>query len=173
MLRAMLPRSGLQTLAAAFACCVMLGGCAYGYTRQIVRAQFAAELDCPEVKMVRRPLWYVREGARYYKVSGCGVLRTYKCPGEDSLTSYDESPCTWTEGDIDAPKIGGDADQNGAELPAGDSDATADDVAEDEGSVADEADEAEAGAASDDSEDDDSEDKTDEDDGQDEDDDEE
>src|SRR5262245_11896619 len=79
-------------------------GCAYGDVRQVVRAQFASELDCPEVQLKRRDAWYGREGHQF-KVTGCGVVRTYTCEDVDSRVSYDEPACTWVNGDIDAPQL--------------------------------------------------------------------
>jgi len=79
-------------------------GCAYGEVRQVVRAQFASELDCPEVVVKRRDAWYGREGHQF-KVTGCGVVRSYTCEQIDGRVSYDEPACTWVEGDIDAPKM--------------------------------------------------------------------
>jgi hypothetical protein len=84
--------------------CAGLLGCAYGEVRQVVRAQFAAELNCPEVLIQKRDVWYMYDSPDQYKVSGCGVMRTYTCPAdEDGLVSYDEPACTWVAGDADAP----------------------------------------------------------------------
>jgi hypothetical protein len=105
MLRAMSFRSGssvavLGLLSASFA-----GGCAYGEVRQVVRAQFATELDCPEVQIKRRDAWYGYDTGNQFKVSGCGVMRTYTCNDPDGRVSYDEPACTWVEGDADAPQM--------------------------------------------------------------------
>ncbi|MDD9936171.1 MAG: hypothetical protein OXT09_21345 [Myxococcales bacterium] len=81
------------------------GGCAYGELRTVLRAQFASELDCPEVQIERRELWYSYDGPDQYKISGCGVMRTYTCPNPEGLVSYDEPQCEWVEGDADAPQI--------------------------------------------------------------------
>jgi hypothetical protein len=104
MLRAMSFRSRssvvvLGLLGAALAC-----GCAYGEVRQVVRAQFASELDCPEVQITRRNAWYGYDTGNQFKVSGCGVMRTYTCNDPDGRVSYDEPACTWVAGDADAPK---------------------------------------------------------------------
>jgi hypothetical protein len=80
-------------------------GCAYGEVRQVVRAQFASELDCPEVFITKRDAWYQYESPNQFKVSGCGVMRTYTCPVYEGRVSYDEPACTWVEGDADAPKM--------------------------------------------------------------------
>jgi hypothetical protein len=80
-------------------------GCAYGELRTVLRAQFASELNCAEVKIQKRALWYSYEGPDQYKISGCGVMRTYTCPAVDGLVSYDEPQCKWVEGDADAPKM--------------------------------------------------------------------
>jgi hypothetical protein len=80
----------------------------------VIRAQFAAELSCPEVTLKKRDTWYVYDGPDQYKVTGCGVIRTYTCPAGDGMASYDEPACTWVEGDADAPqmaKMEGDADE--------------------------------------------------------------
>ena len=71
----------------------------------MVRAQFATELDCPEVQIKRRDAWYGYDTGNQFKVSGCGVMRTYTCNDPDGRVSYDEPACTWVEGDADAPKM--------------------------------------------------------------------
>jgi hypothetical protein len=83
---------------------LLLGGCAYGEVRQVVRAQFATEFDCPEVLLKKRELWYSYEGPDQFKAIGCGRVRTYTCP-KSGLVSYDEPVCTFVEGDADAPKM--------------------------------------------------------------------
>jgi hypothetical protein len=105
MLRAMSFRSRssivvLGLLGSALAC-----GCAYGEVRQVVRAQFASELDCPEVQITKRSAWYGYDTGNQFKVSGCGVMRTYTCNDPDGRVSYDEPACTWVAGDADAPKM--------------------------------------------------------------------
>ena len=120
MLRAMFVRSSVVSVLVLG--CASLVGCAHGEVRQVIRAQFAAELSCPEVTLKKRDVWYVYESPDQYKVSGCGVMRTYTCPAGDGLASYDEPACTWVAGDADAPqmaKMVGDADE-GAQ-PADDS----------------------------------------------------
>jgi len=112
MLRAMFVRSSVVS-ALVFGCASLVG-CAHGEVRQVIRAQFAAELSCPEVTLKKRDVWYVYEGPDQYKVSGCGVMRTYTCPAGDGMASYDEPACTWVAGDADAPqmaKMTPDADQ--------------------------------------------------------------
>jgi hypothetical protein len=117
---------------------LLLGGCAYGEVRQVVRAQFASELDCPEVLLKKRELWYSYEGPDQFKAIGCGHVRTYTCP-KSGLVSYDEPVCTFVEGDADAPKMaemtpdedegapppeddmGGSEDTSGGETPPDDS----------------------------------------------------
>jgi hypothetical protein len=81
-------------------------GCAYGNVRQVLRAQFASEVGCSEVTLKKRDFWYVSDNPHQYKISGCGVMRTYTCAQEDAegLISYDEPACKWEEGDADAPK---------------------------------------------------------------------
>jgi hypothetical protein len=81
-------------------------GCAYGNVRQVLRAQFASEVGCSEVTFKKRDFWYVSDNPHQYKISGCGVMRTYTCTQEDAegLISYDEPACKWEEGDADAPK---------------------------------------------------------------------
>jgi hypothetical protein len=113
MLRAMSQRP-LSVIALGFSVFAGLG-CAYGEVRQVVRAQFASELDCPEVFIVKRDAWYQYENPNQFKVTGCGVMRTYTCPKEASgRVSYDEPACTWVEGDADAPKMAAPVPEEGA-----------------------------------------------------------
>lgn len=85
----------------------LAGGCAYGEVRQVLRAQFASEVGCSDVKLSKRSTWYVSENPNQYKISGCGVVRTYSCTEEQAsgFVSYDEPACSWEEGDSDAPKM--------------------------------------------------------------------
>jgi hypothetical protein len=78
----------------------LASGCAYGEVRQVVRAQFASELDCPEVQIKRG-----YDTPNQFKVFGCGVVRTYTCNDADGRVSYDEPACTWVNGDADAPQM--------------------------------------------------------------------
>jgi hypothetical protein len=103
MLRAMSARP-IVVFALGLGVCAGFG-CAYGEVRQVVRAQFATELDCPEVFITKRDAWYQYESANQFKVTGCGVVRSYTCPVDDGRVSYDEPACTWVEGDADAPKM--------------------------------------------------------------------
>lgn len=97
-------------------------GCAYGELRTVLRAQFASELNCAEVKIQKRALWYSYEGPDQYKISGCGVMRTYTCPATDGLVSYDEPQCKWVEGDADAPTINTDTEASPLDEAADDGD---------------------------------------------------
>jgi hypothetical protein len=84
----------------------LVSGCAYGNVRQVLRAQFASDVDCSQVTIKKRDFWYISDNPHQYKISGCGVMRTYTCDQEDAdgLISYDEPACKWEEGDADAPK---------------------------------------------------------------------
>ncbi len=107
MLRAMRARLFPVTALAWAVLCLALfsaAGCAYGEVRQVIRAQFASELNCPEVTLKRRALWYVSDEPDQYMVTGCGVVRTYSCPNVSGLVSYDKPPCTYVNGNADAPK---------------------------------------------------------------------
>jgi hypothetical protein len=103
MLRAMLQRA--IVVFALFSAVSAGFGCAYGEVRQVVRAQFASELNCPEVFITKRDAWYQYDSPNQFKVSGCGVMRTYTCPVDEGTVSYDKPACTWVEGDADAPKL--------------------------------------------------------------------
>jgi hypothetical protein len=91
---------------AGVALATLVSGCAYGNVRQVLRAQFASDLDCADVTIKKRDFWYVSDNPHQYKISGCGVMRTYTCTQDDAegLISYDEPACKWEEGDADAPK---------------------------------------------------------------------
>jgi hypothetical protein len=75
-------------------------GCAYGEMRQVVRAQFAAELSCPEVTVEARKPYDEQYVDGQYRATGCGVTRTYTCPADAGLVSYDENACTFVDGDL-------------------------------------------------------------------------
>lgn len=97
-------KSALPVLGIALA--ASSSGCAYGGVRQVIRAQFASDTGCSTVTLKKRDFWYISDNPHQYKVSGCGVMRTYTCTQEDAdgLVSYDEPACKWEEGDADAPK---------------------------------------------------------------------
>jgi hypothetical protein len=78
-------------------------GCAYGEVRQVIRAQFASEFNCPEVQLRKRDSWYAQDNPNQFKVTGCGKVRTYTCDKEVGLVSYDSPACKFVEGDADAP----------------------------------------------------------------------
>ncbi|MDH5671997.1 MAG: hypothetical protein OEZ06_07585 [Myxococcales bacterium] len=123
-------QASLSLASASLALVFSLGGCAYGELRTVLRAQFASELNCPEVKIVKRELWYVAEGPDQYKISGCGVLRTYTCPDPGGLVSYDEPQCSWVEGDADAPTANAPKQADPVDDSAGGEDADADDASD-------------------------------------------
>ena len=101
MLRAMQKAIFLVLLVA-----VAGAGCAYGEVRQVVRTQFAADVNCGEVKVEKKGFAYFPEDSKddRFKVTGCGVERTYTCPRDAGLVCYDDAVCTWVAGDPDAPK---------------------------------------------------------------------
>jgi hypothetical protein len=101
MLRAM--KAYVRTGVLAAGVMTLLGsGCAYGELRQVLRAEFASETGCREVSIRRRDTWYAYS-ENFYKVSGCGQLRSYTCPAGDGIVKYGSSGCTWVAGDMDAP----------------------------------------------------------------------
>jgi hypothetical protein len=133
---------------AGVAVATLVSGCAYGNVRQVLRAQFASDLDCSDVTIKKRDFWYVSDNPHQYKISGCGVMRTYTCTKDDAegLISYDEPACKWEEGDADAPKFKarpadepmdesmeyeGDSMEAPADAPADDMEAPADDAESD------------------------------------------
>jgi hypothetical protein len=137
MLRAMFVRSSL--VSALVLGSASLVGCAHGEVRQVIRAQFASELSCPEVTLKKRDTWYAYDGPDQYKVIGCGVIRTYTCPAGDGMASYDEPACTWVAGDADAPQMAkteADADEGAPPMEGSDEPMDADqelDAAESDG----------------------------------------
>lgn len=80
-------------------------GCAYGEVRHVVRAQFASDVDCGDVLVEKKGFAYQPDAGDHerYKVTGCGVERTYTCPRDAGLVSYGEATCTWVLGDPDRP----------------------------------------------------------------------
>jgi hypothetical protein len=118
MLRAM--KTGLSFWFVSLVLAMSALGCAYGEARQVIRAQFASEIGCDAVKLTKRSTWYAEDNPNQFKVSGCGVVRTYTCEGTslNELVSYDEPACTWVEGDADAPKTKAQAPTEGGENEA-------------------------------------------------------
>lgn len=71
----------------------VLAGCAYGELKQVLRAQVAAETNCGDVSVESTPLYTPGYAPGQYRVKGCGIDRTYLCPKQDGLVSYDDTPC--------------------------------------------------------------------------------
>ncbi|HKP55065.1 MAG TPA: hypothetical protein VJV78_00010 [Polyangiales bacterium] len=84
----------LITLAAPL---LVLGGCAYGELKQVLRAQVAAEASCPDVTIEGSPAYQPGYKPGQYRVKGCGVDRLYDCPPETGLVSYNSSICTFKD----------------------------------------------------------------------------
>lgn len=80
----------------------LVGGCAYGQSQQVVRAQFASELECPDATAKARPVYAEGYKKGQYTVTGCGVVRTYSCEASDKLRSYDDQ-CSYVAGDMTVP----------------------------------------------------------------------
>ena len=122
----MLRRMSTQNLAAVsvFALLVLSGGCAYGELRQVLRAQVASEIDCPDVVVQKSSQFAPGYKENQYTVRGCGVDRIYTC-SEDGMVSYGTTKCSYVAGasatkpaatpapapsgadDLDAPMGGG------------------------------------------------------------------
>ncbi len=99
-------RSGKQSVmfVVALASLAAAGsGCAYGHVRQVIRSQFAAELKCPEVKLGERKSYEEGYVPGQVQLRGCGVTRTYSCPVDDKLVSFDDKPCSYVNGDPSQP----------------------------------------------------------------------
>jgi hypothetical protein len=136
MLRAM--RSAALTCLAVLS---IVSGCAYGQMREVLRTQVASEADCPEIQVTKKGLKYFDEDEEsdQYKVSGCGVLRTYTCPQKSGMVKYGSEPCTFVEGDPDQPTMKAPTPQD-SEDPFGDAPMAEEaEASDDEGESADEA----------------------------------
>lgn len=81
----------------ALALAATSSGCAYGEIRQVVRAQFASELNCPDARAEERKRYDEGFKDGQLKVEGCGVIRIYTCPADAGLVSYDEKLCTFED----------------------------------------------------------------------------
>ena len=96
----MLRRMSTQNLAAAvcvFALLALSAGCAYGELRQVLRAQVASEIDCPDVVVQKSSQYAPGYKENQYTVRGCGVDRVYTC-SEDGLVKYGSAKCTYVAG---------------------------------------------------------------------------
>jgi hypothetical protein len=76
---------------------LVLGGCAYGELKQVLRAQVAAETNCGDVTVESTPIYMPGYKPGQYRVKGCGVDRTYECPKEDGLVAYGDKLCKAVE----------------------------------------------------------------------------
>lgn len=124
MLRAM-PSHRIHICLLLIACCAVcaVSGCAYGEMRQVLRAQIATETDCAEILVEKKGVHYIQQKENKFKVTGCGILRTYTCPQEDGLVEYGKPICNFVEGDSDAPKLAAEVAE-GIEDPFADEDGT-------------------------------------------------
>ena len=84
----------LITLAAPL---LVLGGCAYGELKQVLRAQVAAEASCPDVTVESASAYQPGFKPGQYHVKGCSVDRIYDCPADSGLVSYGSAPCTFKD----------------------------------------------------------------------------
>jgi hypothetical protein len=75
----------------------MLGGCAYGELRQVLRAQVASETSCGDVTVESSSVFAPGHKPNQFRVRGCGVDRTYDCPKADGLVSYGAKVCTYVD----------------------------------------------------------------------------
>lgn len=71
-----------------------VSGCAYGSVQNVLRAQIASEMDCPEMRVRTRPIYEVGSVPGHYTASGCGIKRIYECPKDAGMVSYDEQVCS-------------------------------------------------------------------------------
>jgi hypothetical protein len=76
---------------------LLSGGCAYGELHQVLRAQVASEVDCPDITVEKSSPFMPGYNANQYNVRGCGVDRIYICKG-DGLVKYGHANCTYTAG---------------------------------------------------------------------------
>jgi hypothetical protein len=74
-----------------------LGGCAYGELKQVLRAQVASEISCGDVTIERSSPYAPGYKPGQYRVKGCGVDRTYECPKDTGLVSYNSKICTYVD----------------------------------------------------------------------------
>jgi hypothetical protein len=72
---------------------LLLGGCAYGELKQVLRAQVAAETKCGDLTVETTPMYQPNHKPGTYRVKGCDVDRTYECPQDDGLVSYGDKVC--------------------------------------------------------------------------------
>jgi hypothetical protein len=99
MLRAMSNRPVTRTFALliTLAPLLVLGGCAYGELKQVIRAQVASEASCPDVTIESASAFQPGYQPGLYRVKGCGVDRIYECPKETGLVSYGSKVCTFKD----------------------------------------------------------------------------
>jgi hypothetical protein len=77
---------------------LLASGCAYGNLKQVLRAQVAAETSCGDVTIETTPMYQPGHKPNQYRVKGCGLDRTYNCPKEDGLVSYDDDKiCSYVD----------------------------------------------------------------------------
>jgi hypothetical protein len=74
-----------------------LGSCAYGELKQVLRAQVASEINCGDVTIESSSQYAPGYKPGQYRVKGCGVDRTYECPKETGLVSYNAKICTYVD----------------------------------------------------------------------------
>lgn len=118
---------------------VLLPGCAYGEMRQVLRAEVASEVDCPEVVVTKVPAYAEGYKENQYKVTGCGVDRVYTCnddSGGSALVKFGDADCKYVAVEIPKPPTpaamppslpaGGDlgGDDDGAGLDGADDDSS-------------------------------------------------
>jgi hypothetical protein len=76
---------------------LVLGGCAYGELKQVLRAQVASETSCGDVTVEGSSAYAPGYKPGQYRVKGCGVDRIYNCPKDEGLVSYSAKVCTYVD----------------------------------------------------------------------------
>lgn len=83
----------------------LLGGCAYGEMRQVLRAEVASDANCPDLQVTKVPAYAEGYQDNQYHVVGCGIDRTYTCNDEGGLVKFGSADCKFADNKVARPAV--------------------------------------------------------------------
>jgi hypothetical protein len=109
-----------QAAASALLFSQLLGACAYGEMRQVLRAEVASEANCPDLKVTKVPAYAEGYTENQFKVTGCGIDRVYTCDEKAGLVKFGSADCKYVAGGPKAAPAAAPAPGSGDGAPADD-----------------------------------------------------
>jgi hypothetical protein len=116
MLRRMFGTSAGFSRIVTCAVFALVGGCAYGEMRDVLRAQVASESQCVELSVHKTAAFRQGYQENQYEVKGCGVERVYTCK-QSGLVAYGHAECTYVATNAPKPPAPAPVSTDDSDLP--------------------------------------------------------